>query len=479
LKPRSLRVRLLAWYAAVVLAGCAALGVYTYEVTRHYLLTSHLSTLFKRAQRLDQLLLADIDKLGEDVVANETRIRFSPEADDRFIRITRPDGTVLYQSGIPISESFDPSRIALPSGPVTKPVWRKEEVSPQFRLLVLTVPYAVNGRTYLVEMGSSLTSRDEILRGLFFSLCLGLPVVVAGAVLAGHLLIGKALAPVSGAIQASREITLHQLDKRLPLAKTGDEIEELIVALNDMIDRLDHSFRHASRFSADASHELRTPLTILRGELEAALQGDGIDGEARAKIASILEETERLAKVVEGLFAVSRLEAGEAVMEVSRFDLAHLVFSTAEQMELLAEEKQIALAWEADGCIEIEGDRFRLKQVAVNLIDNAIKYTPRGGEVRLSVRRENGRALFQVADTGPGIDLESLPHIFDRFFRSDAARFAERGGAGLGLSIVRTICMAHGGSVVATNREPRGSLFTVDLPLPVRAHSYTLQPSEA
>lgn len=476
---RSLRVRLLGWYAALVLAGCAALGVYTYGVTRHYLLKTQLTILSKRAERLDQLLLADVDRIGESVVASEIRIRFSPEADDRFIRVVRPDGTVLYQSGVPASESFDPRRIAFPAGPMPGPVWREEEVSSRFRLLVFTTPYVVNGRTYLVEMGDSLAARDEILRGLFFSLCLGLPVVVAGAVGAGYLLIGKSLAPVSRAIRAAREITLHQLDKRLPLAKTGDEVEELIVAFNDLINRLDHAFQHASRFSADASHELRTPLTILRGELEAALQGPGIDGEARAKLASILEETERLAKVVEGLFAVSRLEAGEATLDVSRFDLAHLVFNTAEQMELLAKEKEIALAWEAEECVEIEGDRFRLKQVVVNLLDNAIKYTPQGGSVRLSVRRENGKALLQVVDNGPGIDPMALPCIFDRFFRSDAARFGERGGAGLGLSIVRTICIAHGGSAAVANQRPHGCLFTVELPLPVRASGYTLQQSKA
>ena len=143
--------------------------------------------------------------------------------------------------------------------------------------------------------------------------------------------------------------------------------------------------------------------------------------------------------------------------------------STAEQMELLAQEKRIDLDWETPDCVEIEGDRARLKQVVVNLLDNAIKYTPEGGAIRLSVRAEEGQALFEVVDTGLGIDEESLPFIFDRFFRSNQVRFSERSGAGLGLSIVRSICTAHGGTVTAENQQASGCCLTVRLPLPVES----------
>ncbi len=242
-----------------------------------------------------------------------------------------------------------------------------------------------------------------------------------------------------------------------------------------MISRLQEAFEHASRFSADASHELRTPLTILRGELEAALQSPALGGEVREKIGSALEEIDRLSKVVEGLFAISHLDTGEATLDVKRFDLAHLAATTAEQMAPLAQEKQIVLVWKGSECVEIDADRGRIKQVAVNLIDNAIKYTPEGGRIEVEARSlpDRNEAVLEVIDTGSGIAPEALPHIFDRFYRSAEARSGTNGGAGIGLSIVRSICAAHGGRIEVENRpgkngHPAGAVFRAILPLAVQ-----------
>jgi signal transduction histidine kinase len=189
-----------------------------------------------------------------------------------------------------------------------------------------------------------------------------------------------------------------------------------------MIERLEKSFLYVSRFTADASHELRTPRTILRGELEAASGQSEVAPELRETIGSGLEETERLSRIVESLIAISRLDGGEARMEHDILDLAELAVSTTEQMRLLAEDKEIALRWESEELVSVEGDRARLKQVVVNLVDNAIKYTPAGGLAGVEVRASNSRAMLEVNDNGVGIPAESLPHIFERFYRVDKAR---------------------------------------------------------
>jgi signal transduction histidine kinase len=246
-------------------------------------------------------------------------------------------------------------------------------------------------------------------------------------------------------------------------------LERLSIALNHMIERLDAAFRHSRRFVADASHELRTPLTALRGELESLVQYAQPTPDWRDRLGSALEEVGRLANIVEGLFAISRLDAGEAAAEWVRFDLAQLASAAADQMGLLAEDKKIQVTCAAALGVWVEGDRARLKQVVVNLLDNAIKYTPEHGAIGLTVKTEDSKAVLEVEDNGIGIPPEALPRVFERFFRVDPARSREQGGAGLGLSIVKSICVAHQGRVEATSTPGHGSRFRVELPLvPVR-----------
>jgi signal transduction histidine kinase len=237
-----------------------------------------------------------------------------------------------------------------------------------------------------------------------------------------------------------------------------------------LIARLDESFQYISRFTADASHELRTPLTVLRGELEAIAAGAHLDEASRETIGSALEETERLSRIVESLLAISRLDAGEAQMERVSFDLAELTTTTVEQMRLLAEDRDISLGCHINGDVRVEGDRARIKQVIVNLVDNAIKYTPEGGEVRVLVGSEIDLAVVRVEDDGAGIPEEALPHLFERFYRVDKARSRQMGGVGLGLAIVKSIVTAHGGRVTVEGAEGRGSRFRVQLPLAGQNH---------
>jgi signal transduction histidine kinase len=203
----------------------------------------------------------------------------------------------------------------------------------------------------------------------------------------------------------------------------------------------------------------------LRGELENLAQDSHLAFALRERLGSLLEEVERLSKIVERLFALSRLDAGEAQAEYNPFDLAELTTTTAEQMALMAEDKKIIITCDTVQPVPVKGDRARLKQVVVNLLDNAIKYTPDGGTVHLKVAAVNSHAIIEISDTGIGIPLESLPHVFDRFFRVDQARSRRPDGAGLGLAIVHSICQAHGGEVTAESVIGKGSRFCVSLPL--------------
>ncbi|HZM03125.1 MAG TPA: histidine kinase dimerization/phospho-acceptor domain-containing protein, partial [Candidatus Saccharimonadales bacterium] len=410
---RSLRFRLIIWYAGLLTTVFLLFGVVMYQVLRHYLKQSLADSLDRRIVQIEISLLANVGKTGETYVVEEINARYAPENYDRFIRLTRQDGKVVYASGR--APAFDPA--GLPPAP-SDGVNRLALLRDGNRLLIRGATYG----SYLIESGAPMQPIDVVLAHLAFLLLLGVPLVVLVAVAGGYVLVGRALAPVVQIARSAEQITLHNLDEQLPLTDTGDEIQQLSFALNRMIVRLREAFDQNRRFLADASHELRTPLTALRGELESAVEQASARPEWRDRVGSALEEVDRLAKIVETLFAISRLDAGEAQQEWRRFDLGRLVASTADQMSLLAEDKGIFVACEVQPEVNVEGDQARIKQVVVNLLDNAIKYTPAGGSVRLQVQPRGPKAILEVVDTGMGIPAEALPHVFERFFRVDKAR---------------------------------------------------------
>jgi signal transduction histidine kinase len=259
---------------------------------------------------------------------------------------------------------------------------------------------------------------------------------------------------------AADRITSHNLSEQLPVPARRDEIAHLTESLNGMIHRLQEALRVNERFVADASHELRTPLTVLRGELEQA----ALHPEVSRPLSKLLEEVDGLAQLVDNLLLLSRLDSKQSRREWTQIDLSQLTVQTVEQMALLAEDKHIRIHCDALVPAVVNGDGARLKQVIVNLLDNAIKYTPDRGLITLSVRHKKSDIALEVKDTGPGIPAEALPHLFERFFRVDPARSRELGGAGIGLSIVQAICHVHGGRVEVESVLGRGSVFRVLLP---------------
>ncbi len=460
---RSLRFRLIGYFAALLIATTLAFGAFTYTGLKRFLESTLEGALAHRAGQV-AAMAGNIPREGEQAVAEEIEARYAPARNDRFVRVTRPDGPAIYLSNAPNDRSFDPAKIPPYRTPAAEGT-RREALSDGSDILIVSR----NSNGFRVEVGASLLPGERVLHRLLIALAAGLPVLAALAIGGGIVLVKRALQPVAEITRTAQDITLRHLDRRLPVLASGDEIANLSSALNGMIARLDDSFQHVARFTADASHELRTPLTIIRGELETLVFHGALPEDLRVALSSLLEEIEHLSRIVERLFALSRLDTGEAQSERVRVDLANLAETTAEQMCLLAEEKHIELICANEGQVEIEGDRARLKQIVVNLLDNAIKYTPEHGRVEMTVKTRDQSALLEVSDTGLGIPETALPHIFERFFRADDTHSRSTEGAGLGLSIVQSICHAHGGSISAANRSPAGCLLTVELPLARKA----------
>ncbi|MDB6161014.1 MAG: Integral rane sensor signal transduction histidine kinase [Gammaproteobacteria bacterium] len=471
---RSLSFRLVTWYAGLLTVVFVLLGALTFYFLRHYLEANLLDIQARRARQIAYTLLAGIPGSSEAVVAKQVEVLYSPEVNDRFIRITRADGEVVYGSGFPRDNSFDPTRVPLPPLARNGEFYRKESLS-RGELLLAAVTYGGAGSPrYVVEVGVSNLRTEGTLRQMLIMMAIGLPIAVCFAVTGGFVLVRRALKPVEQIAHKAEDITQHNLSQRLPVVQTGDELERLSISLNHMISRLEDSIQSSKQFVADASHELRTPLTVLRGELEGLAQDQQLRPPTRETLGSMLEEVDRLAEIVEGLLALSRLDAGEANSEWVPFDLAELAASTADQMSLLAEDKNITVICETSPGVNVEGDRARMKQVVVNLLDNAIKYTPSGGRVCLKISRDDGEAILEIADDGIGIPHEALPHVFKRFYRVDGSRSREQGGAGLGLSIVKSICAAHGAQVEVASIPGKGSRFRIRQSLVNKASVHAL-----
>lgn len=462
---RSIQARLTLWYTLLIVIVTAGFGAYTYASIDRALYKEMQGMLAQRLMHMRTDVLGDISSYTPLSLKRKIAEVYSPEENERFIRISKPDGTVLYLSGIPHGKAFDPARIPFEQGYASDITERDQRLREDNHLLMVGSIASIDGVSYVLEMGASTKPIVLALHKLVVTLLIGLPVLVVVAAIGGSVLIRRALQPVEDMRATAQQISFSNIRQRLPATETGDAIEHLAQTLNQMLERLDRAYQQASRFSADASHELRTPLTVMRSELENIMQDPHMPVSYCKRLGSILEETEWLSQIVDGLFSIARLDAGEANIKQEIVDLSHLVRSTLEQMQLLADEKKISISVEGVESVPVMGDTVRLQQVIVNLLDNAIKYTMAGGMIALSVSISDSVARLVVRDNGIGIAAEALPHIFERFYRADKAKAEAIPGTGLGLSIVQAICQAHGGSIGVTSVEGSGATFTVELPL--------------
>lgn len=461
----SLRFRMTAWYAGLLMGALLSFGVSVYLGLERYLDWTLAETLSSECRTIGTKLLSQFAQKNTEWLKAEIDEAYAPEVNARFIRVYREETGVIYLSGAPKDGAFDPSQIPYPSGSRSNAVRRIRLATGQ-QLLINDMSFTTSdGSRFLVESGMPYHQIELVLHGLLVTLAVYTPLLVFLAIAGGYWLMRRSLQPIDEITKRAEGITSTNLSKRLPVIRTGDELERLSAALNRMITRLDEAFQHINRFSADASHELRTPLTILQLELEGIANHPALCTSLEDQVGSALEETHRMSRIVESLLTISRLDAGETKLDKLPLDFAGLVHSTSMEMKILAQEKSIALRTLAGDDVWVRGDRTRLQQIVVNLIDNAIKYTLEGGTVQVCVKAEGTTAILEIEDNGIGIPARAIPHVFERFFRVDKARSRASGGAGLGLSIVKAICAAHGGDVQVSSEEGRGTCFRVSLPL--------------
>ncbi|MBA4071551.1 MAG: hypothetical protein C0497_06910 [Gemmatimonas sp.] len=335
-------------------------------------------------------------------------------------------------------------------------------------LLVARFEHGEAGPVRRVVAASSVASVDFIGSEQFGVFVLIAPLVVLLSVIVAHLITGRALRPVDEIISEVSAITDgRSLHRRLPQSEGDDELARLSATLNAMISRLEQSFSGLRRFTADASHELKTPLTVLRADIERAMSAGPRSTEGLVALEEALQETARMADLVESLLTLARADEGRFDLHREPVALGPLVIDVAETAQILGEEAGLKVGVTPLEEATVLGDALRLRQLFLNLVTNAVKYTARGGRVDLSLVRRGDMVEFAVRDTGFGIAGADLPYVFDRFWRADRARSrtSERGGVGLGLAISQYIAHAHGGSITVASRLGRGSTFTVSIPL--------------
>jgi heavy metal sensor kinase len=463
----SLRARVTTWYVGLLTISLLVFGACIYLGVQRYLEASLQRSLANEARSIANTFVDQFETKGNIWLAQELSESYPQSANAQVVRVSRLEAGAKYQILYPPADASDgPSeKLTLPPAVnLQAPEFQSEIGSDAVPLVVYASPYkSGSGARYLIEVAVSHAPITQLLRNLLLLLLILTPVIVLAAGIGGYVMMTQPLKPVVSLTLQAERIGVAELGERLPVIPTGDELERLSHSLNRMITRLEDALDHNRRFSADVSHELRTPLTILRGELEHVIQLPNLRAEVVDSVGSALEEIERLAKIVESLLAISRLDSGGAGIECHPFDLAALSRMTADQMQLLASEKHVSLTCKSTGAVLAIADETRIKQVLVNLLDNAIKYTRTDGHVTVSVEALENNVLLTVIDDGVGIPAESLPHVFERFYRAEKARSRSE-GFGLGLSLVDAVCRAHGGEASIESTEGLGTSVKVKLP---------------
>ena len=453
-RSHSVRVRLTLWYVAamVIVLGLYAALVFTF-VSRNA-----SETLNGRLRGDFQWASAMVDQTPEGSITwyeNEDL----PEEESPWLQVWSPDGELLYQN-------FEARRRPLPQArdlalrTDDSLVAVESDVAP---VRVLTRRGRIGSKPVVIQVARSEASMRQELRQLVLLFVLGLPVAVAVAGLGGYTLARRALQPVERMTERARSITAERLSERLAVENPDDEMGRLATVFNETLGRLESSFDQMRRFTADVSHELRTPLTAIRSVGEVGLRDHRDEAAYRGIIGSMLEEADRLASLVDRLLTLSRAETGHAKLAFDAFDLRGLAEEVAGHLEVLAEEKSQSMSIERSGSPHAYADRLVVRQAVINLVDNAIKFSPVGGRIRIRVAEDVDEATLDVIDSGSGIDAAARDRIFDRFFRA-ATSAGGTTGAGLGLSIAKGAVEANGGRLTLAASGAEGSTFRIALP---------------
>jgi heavy metal sensor kinase len=453
-----IRARLTAWYVvllAAIIVGLAAFVILRFQADMQASIDSDL-------RRSAPAIADDYADEGLEDFPDSTAMVLPRGG---FAQVLDSGGRLLASAGDPAPEqSVAPAAawqdaVAGRSSILTSSVAGR---SGRFRTLVRPVDRL--GQRQVLVVAESMGEVDDAVRRMLVLLLLAGPAALAATAFGGWWLARQALLPVERMTSKAEQIGIDRLHERIAVPRAHDEIGHLALTLNAMLDRIEHGVADKQRLIADASHELRTPLAVMRAELDVTLRGDDLAEPERAVLESVRDEVDHMSRTVHNLLTLAQVDEGRLDLLISRVPLRRAVETAASQLTTLARTKRVRVEIDPGDPGDVDADPERLHQVLANLIDNAVKFTPPGGDVRITPWRRDGEAGVTVTDTGPGIPEEARPHLFDRFFRVDAARARTHGGSGLGLAICREIALAHGGRLWVDSEPGRGSAFSLALP---------------
>jgi heavy metal sensor kinase len=459
MKRQSIRFRLTAWYAMALLLGLGALSVVVWVMLRHELYSELDALLWNQARGMAMYMQVEQGD-GQPSLRDEIGEYVNSLPFDHLSAVVDPRGRMIYSSGFP-PEKLDHALLA----GILANQWGTVRLKHK-RYRTLDYKVRLRDGNYTLIIAASTRQIGHTLEQLAIVLWTTVPLIALCGIGGGYWLSRRALAPVDEVTRKARFIGIENLSERLDVPKTNDELERLAETWNEMLGRLEIAVSRISQFTADASHELRTPIAIIRSTAEIVLRKRRSETEYREALAQIEHESQEMTKLVEDLLFLARNEARGAVYPTHTLELKKLVTQICSEMQPIASAKRIQLNWTS--CMEevpMVGVESQLRRMVLALLDNALKYTPAGGSIEVSLRLTDGAARLQVKDTGIGIPEEARGHIFERFYRADPSRSRESGGYGLGLSIAQAIARQHGALIETKPGVDGGSIFWLELPV--------------
>jgi heavy metal sensor kinase len=433
---RSFRAQLTALYLAFFSLLFILFSIYLYSELSRSLTTRLEDTLASEAETAAVLFPDELQEMKGDAPAAAREVIGELKVHGDFVAI-REGGRVLAAS---------------------------PQSAPGPRDLGAERTIQAGGRTYQIAVSAPLDAIRAELAVVRRAIFIALPLILALAGLGGYALATRSLRPLGWMAQQARRITGSNLETRIEIPNAAEELAVLVASFNELLARLDQSFDTMRRFVADASHELRTPLSVIRGEADVALSHERSPAEYRESLAIVLDESRRLSRLVDDLLNLARADAGHVQLQTHGFYLNELLAECCRTVQGLAGARGITLECRAGNDLQFTGDEQLLRRLVINLLDNAIRYTPPGGQVTAALKGGGAAVQLCVADTGSGIAPTDAARIFERFYRAGEARNRQDGGFGLGLAIVKWIAESHRGTVECASELGRGSTFTVTLP---------------
>lgn len=455
---RSVRTRLTFWYAGVLAVSLIAFALLVYYAAARVFYERQDEALRSTAETVASAYIQELEEENSISKANEV-VLAEMVFPSRYVEVTDGSGNVVAWSA-----NLTGHVLVIPANTLASAQQQTVSFAVINNLRVAVTPLAPNRQLGYAAVAEPVSVIDESLRRLRREFFAGVPLILLLATLGGYFLARKSLLPIALMDRQTQRITAENLAARLDVMNDRDELGGLAITINELLERLEQAFNEQQRFIADASHELRTPLAVLRGETEVSLSQSRSVDEYQASLNLIKDEAERLSRIVEDLFVLARQPADRKAVTRQPVRLDKIVSECGRAAQVLAGQKDLKLTVDPGAALALNGDDELLQRMILNLLDNAVKYTPAGGEISVQLVATNGDARLTVRDNGIGIPATDQPHVFDRFYRVDKARSRALGGAGLGLSIARQIAEAHGGTV-GVESSNGGSVFTVVLPV--------------